>query len=194
MIEHIGIRSNRNIYALTTYKKMSKEELNDYRENFVNREDLKHNASFAFNSLQEFTTEMFQDEIAGFGWQWNYTYEIDSDEQTYTEKSYYTNQDEATHYYFENDSLIRFFQTENGVFAHSKEPYTLLFDAPPYRLVNEATNDTIYLLSAYGMLNVRDKIGTKDEKPVWGLSTFIKMSEDKLKQFMEKYATKITNP
>ena len=44
------------------------------------------------------------------------------------------------------------------------------------------------------MLNVRDKIGTKDEKPVWGLSTFIKMSEDKLKQFMEKYATKITNP
>ena len=194
MIEHIGIRSNRNIYALTTYKKMSKEELNNYRENFVNREDLKHNASFAFNSLQEFTTEMFQDEIAGFGWQWNYTYEIDSDEQTYTEKSYYTNQDEATHYYFENDSLIRFFQTENGVFAHSKEPYTLLFDTPPYRLVNEATNDTIYLLSAYSMLDVREKLGIKDEKPVWGLSTYIKMSEDKLKQFMEKYATRITNP
>jgi hypothetical protein len=137
---------------------------------------------------------MFQDEIAGFGWQWNYTYEIDSDEQTYTEKSYYTNQDEATHYYFENDSLIRFYQTENGVFAHSKEPYTLLLDTPPHRLVNEATNDTIYLLSAYSMLNVREKLGTEDKKPIWGLSTYIKMSEDKLKQFMEKYATRVTTP
>lgn len=194
MIEYIGIRSNRDIYALTTYRKMSEKELNNYRENYVNREDLKHSASFAFNSIQEFTTDKFQDKIAGFGWQWNYTYEIDSDEQTYTEKSYYPNQDLATHYYFEKDSLIRFYQTEDGVFVHSKEPYTLLFDAPPYRLANEATNDTIYLLSAYNMFYIREKLDTKDEKPVWGLSTYIKMSEDKLKQFMEKYATKTTNP
>ena len=194
MIEYIGIRNNRNIYALTTYRKMSEEELNGYRENYVNSKDIKHNASFAFNTTQKFTTEIFQDKIVEFGWQWVYTYEIDSDEQTYTEKSYYPNQDLATHYYFENDSLIRFYQTEDGVFAHSKEPYTLLFDAPPYRLVNEATNDTIYLLRSYDRLEVREKLDTKDEKTIWGLSNYIKMSEDKLKQFMEKYTTKVTTP
>lgn len=186
----LGIRSGENVYGLATYRKMTDEELKEYQEKYIDYYDLVYDASYMFRSFAELTVEKFEKEVVGYGWQWNYTYEI-SEDTTYTERNYYSDGDKTSHYYFEKDTLTRFYQ-KDGSFVYSKEPYKLMLDAPPYRLVNEATNDTLYLYFAQNPeLEYREVLRMDNGRPVYGFTSLWRMSEAKLEEFRQKYTTEV---
>lgn len=191
MVEYLGWGGgeSRNIYGLTTYRKMSKEDLAAMQEEHVNINDIEFPAQFHFKS-HGINHDYFQKQIIGHGWQWNYTYEI-SEDSTYKQKNYFANQDMATHYYFDKDTLIRFYQAADGSFTSSKEPYTLTLTSESYlkELVNETTGDTIYPYRILiPELNIRETLTTRNGKPVYGISSYIRMTDKKLQEFLEKYS------
>ena len=193
VVEHLGVRDGQDgledVYGWVTYRKMTAEELDACWEEYSEKSEWKHDASFMFQPNNMVAEERFLQEVVGYGWQWGHTYEI-ADDMTYQEKSYYPNEDMAPHYYFEKDTLTRFFRAEDGTFASSKEPYTLMLEDSNPRLVNEAIQDTLYLyyISDQGILDIRETLAPRDGKPVYGYSRYWRMPDDMLQKFRDKYA------
>ena len=193
VVEHLGVRDGqdglKDVYGWATYRKMTAEELDACWEEYSEKSEWKHDASFMFQPVDWVTEEDFLQKVVGYGWQWNYTYEI-ADDMTYQEKSYYPSQDMAPHYYFEKDTLTRFYQAEDGTFVCSREPYTLMLEDSNPRVVNEATQDTLYLyhISDYESMIFRETLASRDGKPVYGYSMYMRMSEHMLQKFRDKYA------
>lgn len=192
VVEHLGIRGGKDgyidVYGWATYRKMTAEELEACQEEYMDMSERKHDASYMFQPYGSVTEEDFMREVVGYGWQWAYTYEI-ADDMTYQEKDYYPSQDHAPHYYFEKDTLTRFHQAEDGTLTYSREPYKLVLDGPSPLLVNEATQDTLYLFSIYAESgwNFRETLAPRDGKPVYGLSWYLRMPDYMLQKFREKY-------
>jgi hypothetical protein len=198
VVQYLAYRAGenaRNIYGLVTYRKMTDEEREDYLRGYNNYEAREMDGSFVFRKFGDITEEDFLKEVVGYGWQWGHTWEISEDTTYRPEVTYYADQDEASHYYFEKDVLTRFYRTEDGEFVHSKEPYTLMLDEFPYKLVNEATKDTLYLYFAQNPeFSFREVLDIRDGKPVWGFSSYRRMYDKKLEQFREKYSTEVKHP
>lgn len=198
VVEYLAYRSgenSRDVYGLVTYRKMTDEECEDYLYGYNNYEARELDASFMFEKFGDITEEDFQKEVVGYGWQWGHTWEISEDTTYRPEVTYYASEEETSHYYFEKDVLTRFYRTEDGEFVHSKEPYTLMLDEFPYKLVNEATQDTLYLYFSQSIeLDFREVIDTRDGKPVWGFSSYRRMGDKKLQLFREKYSTEVKHP
>ena len=193
VVKYLGVRigkdGRKNIYGWATYKKMTAEELDACWEKYMDKSEWKHDASFMFQPINEVNEEDFMRELVGYGWQWGHTYEI-ADDMTYQEKSYYPNEDMAPHYYFEKDTLTRFYRAEDGTFASRREPYTLMLEDSNPRLVNEATQDTLYLffISSQGGWDFRETLAPRDGKPVYGYSWYLRMPDYMLQKFRDKYA------
>jgi len=192
VVEYLGVRSNkegyRDIYGWATYRKMTAEELEACQEEYMDMSERKHDASYMFQPYGSVTEEEFMREVVGYGWQWAYTYEI-ADDMTYQEKDYYPDQDYAPHYYFEKDTLTRFHRKADGTLACSREPYTLMLEESNPYLVNEATQDTLYLfyINNKGGWNFRETLVPRDGKPVYGLSWYLRMPDYMLQKFRERY-------
>lgn len=195
VVEYLGFRSgenSRDIFGLVTYQKMTDEERESYLHGYNNYKAVELDASFMFKKFGDITEEDFLKEVVGYGWQWGHTWEISEDTTYQPEVTYYANQDETSHYYFEKDVLTRFYRTEEGEFVHSKEPYTLMLEEFPYKLVNEATHDTLYLYFAQNPeLSFREVIDMRNGQPVWGFSSYRRMGDKKLQQFCEKYSKEV---
>lgn len=192
VVEYLGVISGkdgqRDIYGWTTYRKMTDEELEACQEEYMDMSERKHDASYMFQPYGSVTEEDFMREVVGYGWQWAYTYEI-ADDMTYQEKDYYPSQDQAPHYYFEKDTLTRFHQAEDGTLTSSREPYKLMLDGSYPLLVNEVTQDTLFLfyINDNGGWNFRETLAPRDGKPVYGFSWYLRMPDYMLQKFREKY-------
>lgn len=195
VIEYIGIRASdgRNSYVLATYQKMNETEMKSLEDGYIDVNELEFDASHFFRPFGEITEEKFMREVVGYGWSFNYTWEI-SEDTTYKRKDCYPNGDVVSHYYFEKDTLTRFYQ-QYGEFVYRKEPYTLMLEEFPYRLVNEATKDTLYLYFTQNPdFEFREVLEIRDGKPVWGFTNYMRMSDKKLQQFREKYSKEVKRP